>query len=95
VQPVFDVPVVADMGRDVGGVGQVGGQAGDPECGVGAVFAAGVVGGVALDQKRVFRVGEIDRWVIQVGAERGELDGAAFAAAVPGSGGGWASRARR
>ncbi|WP_230469003.1 hypothetical protein [Amycolatopsis mediterranei] len=74
--------MAADVASDVGGVGVAAGEAGEAESGVGGAFAAGVVGGVALDEERVRGVGEVDGRVAEELAQGCELDGAAFAAAV-------------
>jgi hypothetical protein len=58
-----------------GGVGQGGDDAG---------CVAGVVGGVALDQRCMCRTGEVDGWMAEVVAERCELDGAAVVGLVRG-----------
>jgi hypothetical protein len=77
VGAVFDAPVAPDVGCDVGGVGLVGGQAGDAVDGLsGAVQAADDVP-VALDAPGLVDAGEVE--ARDVG---GDGDGADLVAAV-------------
>jgi hypothetical protein len=78
----LDVAVAADDVGEPGGVGLVGGEAGDPEDGGGGEGAVGEVA-VALDEERLSCPGEADLVVVMGGV--GEVDGlenAPVAAAV-------------
>jgi hypothetical protein len=74
---VFDAPVAADVGRDVGGIGLVGGQAGDAVDGLGGAVQAADDVPAALDAPGLVDTGEVE-----VRNVAGDGDGADLIAAV-------------